>query len=531
MVWVPQYTSPQSIVQTAELCLSNEVWKRKFGWTHLLNLSETSGRNYMFLYEFSTSFISKTGLSSLLSLSFSPSLPQCSFLSVHISVCSQELAGLCQTEIRWGCKSPLGGHMEEGQEGNNQAQSSLSSTLLLPSTFYSRSLSFFLFLSSSCFLILSTVSLCLLHIQPARLHRSSGWLTLGLGPSVQSPLLFSFTHCFHTTPPPPSPPHFCSFPTSSFSTLSPGGRRWGHPVLSCPSARVFTCSVTGRHIWSAYSLVFTLFLPLTPRWPSIYPDAATRHIPPTHFRTLCRRYIEPTSNFINSLRNTQAHTERTHRFVFNHFPLSLSPLQWFFSCMTEIGVNHQQGWAKGVKWSGDGVEGARVSLLFSPFSPSSLLLRLYPCFLFCLLFKECKLITAALSLLFGNPWLLLKWSDTLFFILCLSPALLTHPPTSSPCISPTHPPTLSVFPTFLCWCVTVMACHLAGMSCSPTSSPRFGVKHLLLVFDWTHTYAHMQAHTWNASFKKKKKVLMQMVSIGLHTYPWRAATTSTAILR
>lgn len=30
-----------------------------------------------------------------------------SFLpAVHISVCSQELAGLCQTEIRWGCRSP-----------------------------------------------------------------------------------------------------------------------------------------------------------------------------------------------------------------------------------------------------------------------------------------------------------------------------------------------------------------------------------------------------------------------------------------
>lgn len=70
----------------------------------------------------------------------------------------------------------------------------------------------------------------------------------------------------------------------------------------------------------------------------------------------------------------------------------------------------------------------------------------------------------------------------------LPPSLvLSHPPT--------HRPTLSVFPTFLCWCVTVMACHLAGMSCSPTSSPRFGVKHLLLVSDSAHVYTLTHTHT------------------------------------
>lgn len=35
-----------------------------------------------------------------LSFPFSPSLLPSSPLAVHISVCSQELAGLCQTEIR-----------------------------------------------------------------------------------------------------------------------------------------------------------------------------------------------------------------------------------------------------------------------------------------------------------------------------------------------------------------------------------------------------------------------------------------------
>lgn len=57
-----------------------------------------------------------------LSLSVLPSSP----LSVHISVCSQELTGPCQTEIHRGCRSPLGGHTKEGQEGNNQSQSSLA---------------------------------------------------------------------------------------------------------------------------------------------------------------------------------------------------------------------------------------------------------------------------------------------------------------------------------------------------------------------------------------------------------------------
>lgn len=57
-----------------------------------------------------------------LSLAVLPS----SLLSVHISVCSQELTGLCQTEIHRGCRSPLGGHTKEGQEGNNQSQSFLA---------------------------------------------------------------------------------------------------------------------------------------------------------------------------------------------------------------------------------------------------------------------------------------------------------------------------------------------------------------------------------------------------------------------
>jgi len=59
------------------------------------------------------------------------------------------------------------------------------------------------------------------------------------------------------------------------------------------------------------------------------------------------------------------------RFVSVRFPLILSSLQWFFCCMTEIGVNHQPGWAERVVRAVIGM-GAKVSLLsfISP-SPSS----------------------------------------------------------------------------------------------------------------------------------------------------------------
>lgn len=159
--------------------------------------------------------------------------------------------------------------------------------------------------------------------------------------------------------------------------------------------------------------------------------------------------------------------------------------------MTEIGVNHHQGWVDGGK--------SQRSLIHS--LSLSLFLYLYH-HLFvrslCSLFNECKLITAAL-LLFGNPWLLVQQSDTLSssHVSGHPYSLILLPPPFSLHLS--HPPTLSVFPTFLCWCVTVMACHLAGMSCSPTSSPWFGVKHLLLVSD---SRAHRHTHIWNASFSK-----------------------------
>lgn len=125
--------------------------------------------------------------------------------------------------------------------------------------------------------------------------------------------------------------------------------------------------MTGRHIWSTYSLVFTLFLPLTLCWPSIYPNAATRHIPAAHFWARCRRYGEPTSNFHkNHKRHTQAHIN-THTDLFSSIFLFLSPLQWFFSCVTEMGVSCQQGWADGGRKSSDG-DGGKSQPSLIPFS-------------------------------------------------------------------------------------------------------------------------------------------------------------------
>lgn len=81
----------------------------------------------------------------------------------------------------------------------------------LPCACFSLCPSFF----SSPLTLVFSLALYLLCIQPARLHRSSGWLALGSGPSAQSPLLFFFTHRFPPTPPLLLLSHLLSPPSSS----------------------------------------------------------------------------------------------------------------------------------------------------------------------------------------------------------------------------------------------------------------------------------------------------------------------------
>ena len=73
-------------------------------------------------------------------------------------------------------------------------------------------------------------------------------------------------------------------------------------------------------------------------------------------------------------------------------------------------------------------------------------------------------------------------NEVTVFLHPMSPVPRTPPPPI--------PPNSFIFPTFLCWCGTVTACHLAGMSRSPTSSPRCGVKHSLLVSDSARARPH-----------------------------------------
>lgn len=91
------------------------------------------------------------------------------------------------------------------------------------------------------------------------------------------PLLFS---------PAVSHPSFSSCLLLPSPARSLGARQWGHPVPSCPSARVFTCGVTARHIWSAYSWVFTLFSSLTHCWTTADLDGATSS-PPSRYGAWC----------------------------------------------------------------------------------------------------------------------------------------------------------------------------------------------------------------------------------------------------
>ncbi len=125
--------------------------------------------------------------------------------AVHISVCSQELAGLCQTEIRWGCRSPRRPH--RGGTGREQ-----SSPVLLPLRQPVRLLG-----SSRCLVPFS---------HPRSPHAQSRSLSSS----------FMLTLFLHHNGPPLSTPQ--------------GGPR-GHPVIRCPSD-VFTLSVTantsGAHI-------------------------------------------------------------------------------------------------------------------------------------------------------------------------------------------------------------------------------------------------------------------------------------------
>lgn len=149
--------------------------------------------------------------------------------------------------------------MEEGQEGNNQAQSSLAipPSRSLPCTFFSLSTSFFsLFLPYSRFLSLSSISSLPGYTGP------QGDLLLAEVPQHRA--LSSFTHRFPPTPPPPPlllsspPPPFP--PLSSFPLqLSPGGKtvRPSSPELSISEGVYLQCD-RPTHLERIFTSVHTL---------------------------------------------------------------------------------------------------------------------------------------------------------------------------------------------------------------------------------------------------------------------------------
>lgn len=138
--------------------------------------------------------------------------------------------------------------------------------------------------------------------------------------------------------------------------------------------------------------------------------------------------------------------------------------------------------------------GAKVRFLssfsFFFFSPSFFSPSLYLCLSFFLFQQIQTHYSSSSSTILETHDYLSNEVSPFLYPPTLSPPFQTHPPI----LCRTHHPTLSVFPTFLRWCVTVMACHLVGMSCSPTSSPQFGVKHLLLVSDCTCTLIPTHTH-------------------------------------
>lgn len=88
----------------------------------------------------------------------------------------------------------------------------------------------------------------------------------------------------------------------------------------------------------------------------------------------------PPLTFINSVEahtNTHKDTHTHAEICFHPFSLFLSPLQWFFSCMTEIGVNQQQGWAEGAGRAVMKIGGQKLALSH-PLLSLSLSLHLYP---------------------------------------------------------------------------------------------------------------------------------------------------------
>lgn len=138
-------------------------------------------------------------------------------LEVHISVCSQKLTSLCQTEMHRGCSSPTEATQRRDRNGT-----------IKPSPRPS---------------------------QPARLHRSTGWLLPG--PWLHFPASFPFP-----------PLH----PNSLESTVRPSSH-----TLSIRCVYFFRDS---RHIWSTYSGY----------------SSATRHIPQDHFSG-CYGDLLPSSDF------------------------------------------------------------------------------------------------------------------------------------------------------------------------------------------------------------------------------------------
>lgn len=177
--------------------------------------------------------------------------------------------------------------------------------------------------------------------------------------------------------------------------------------------------------------------------------------------------------------------------------------------------------------------GAKVRFLssfsFFFFSPSFFSPSLYLCLSFFLFQQIQTHYSSSSSTILETHDYLSNEVSPFLYPPTLSPPL---PNSSSHPVShpPSHPVCFPNIPALVCDCDglssrrNVLLSHLVPPIWREAFAPGFRL-HM-----YTHTHPHACRHTLEM-LALKKKVFMQMVSIGLHTYSWRVATTSTAILR